>query len=229
MNFYHYFKFFTGASAKVDVSTNGTTWTTVANYNAVTIGTRNNFAQQVVNLNAFVGNAVLYVRFKYDAPWSWYWAIDNVTISGTSNSPINWTGPNGFTSVEQNPVIPNVTPLNGGLYTLTYTAPAGCAATTTVNVTVNSLPTINVLGSPTSICIGESTTITATGALTYSWTPDTGLSATAGDIITAEPSTTTNYTVIGTDANGCSNSANIDINVKALPTISITPASALIC
>ena len=229
MNFYHYFKFFTGASAKVDVSTNGTTWTTVANYNSVTIGARNNFAQQVVNLNAFVGNAVLYVRFKYDAPWSWYWAIDNVTISGTSNSPISWTGPNGFTSVAQNPVIPNVTSLNGGLYTLTYTAPAGCTATTTVNVTVNSLPTINVSASPTSICIGESTTITATGALTYSWTPDTGLSATAGDIITAEPLTTTNYTVIGTDANGCSNSANIDITVKALPTISITPASALIC
>lgn len=229
MNFYHYFKFFTGASAKVDVSTNGTTWTTVANYNSVTIGARNNFAQQVVNLNAFVGNAVLYVRFKYDAPWSWYWAIDNVTISGNSNSPIRWTGPNNFISVEQNPVIPNVTALNGGLYTLTYTAPAGCTATTTVNVTVNSLPTINVSASPTSICIGESTTITATGALTYSWTPDTGLSATAGDIITAEPLTTTNYTVIGTDANGCSNSANIDITVKALPTISITPASALIC
>ena len=229
MNFYHYFKFFTGASAKVDVSTNGTTWTTVANYNSVTIGARNNFAQQVVNLNAFVGNAVLYVRFKYDAPWSWYWAIDNVTISGTSNSPISWTGPNGFTSVAQNPVIPNVTSLNGGLYTLTYTAPAGCTATNTVNVTINSLPTINVSASPTSICIGESTTITATGALTYSWTPDTGLSATAGDIITAEPLTTTNYTVIGTDANGCSNSANIDITVKALPTISITPASALIC
>ena len=229
MNFYHYLKFFTGASAKVEVSTNGTTWTTVANYNSLTIGTRNNFAQQVVNLNAFVGNAVLYVRFKYDAPWSWYWAIDNVTISGNSNSPINWTGPNGFTSVEQNPVIPNITALNAGVYTLNYTAPAGCTATTTVNVTVNSLPTINVLASPTSICIGESTTITATGALTYSWTPDTGLSATAGDIITAEPLTTTNYTVTGTDANGCSNSANIDITVKALPTISITPASALIC
>ena len=229
MNFYHYFKFFTGASAKVEVSTNGTTWTTVANYNSATIGTRNNFAQQVVNLNAFVGNAVFYVRFKYDAPWSWYWAIDNVTISGTSNSPIRWTGPNTFESREQNPVIPNVSTLNAGVYTLTYTAPAGCTATTTVNVTVNSLPTISVLASPASICIGESTTISATGALTYSWTPDTGLSATAGNIITAEPLTTTNYTITGTDVNGCSNSTNIDITVKALPNISITPASALIC
>ena len=229
LNFYHYFKFFTGASAKVEVSTNGTSWVPVANFNSVTIGTGNNFALQNINLTPYIGYATFFIRFKYDAPWSWYWAIDNVTVSGTTNSPISWTSPNGFTSVEQNPNITNVTTANAGVYTLNYTDPAGCTATGSVTVLVNSLPTVNVSASPTSVCIGGSTTITAIGALTYSWTPSTGLSATAGAVISADPITTTTYTVTGTDVNGCRNTKDIDIIVKALPTISITPASALIC
>jgi len=230
LNFYHYFKFFTGASAKVEVSTNGTVWVEVANYNSATIGAGNAFAQQVINLSPYTGNAIFYIRFKYDAPWSWYWAIDNVTVSGTANSPISWSGPAGFTSTVQNPIIPNVTAANAGIYTLTYTDPVGgCSATATVNVVVNPLPTIGVTASPTSFCIGSSTTLTATGAVTYSWSPNTGLSATAGDTVIADPLTTTTYTVTGTNSNGCINTNTIEVVVNSIPTISITPASALIC
>ena len=48
---YHYFKFFTGASAKVEVSTDLTNWTTVANYNSATIGAGNAFALQNITNN----------------------------------------------------------------------------------------------------------------------------------------------------------------------------------
>ena len=73
----------------------------------------------------------------------------------------------------------------------------------TVNktVTVNPLPTVGVSPStPTAICTGNSTTLTASGASTYSWSPATGLSATTGATVTASPTTTTTYTVTGTDA-----------------------------
>jgi hypothetical protein len=231
LNFYQYFKFYTGATAKVEVSTNGSTWTTVATYSS-TQGTKTTFDQEIISLNSYIGNSTFYIRFKYDGPYSWYWAIDNVTVSGNvTPSPISWTGPNGFTSNIQNPTILNVTAASAGNYTLTYNDPvSGCVASTqTIPVNVNSLPTISVAPATPAICIGGSTTLTASGAVTYSWSPATGLSATAGETVTANPVTTTTYTVTGTNANGCINTTVVEVVVNSLPTISITPSSATNC
>ena len=229
LDFYHYFYFFAGATGKVDVSTNGSTWTTLATYTA-TQGSWATFAHPTINLNTYLGNPTFYIRFKYDAPWSWYWAIDNVTISGTTSSPLSWTGPSGFTSALQNPVISNITLANAGTYIVTYTNPITlCSASNSVTVSVNSLPAISVTPSSAAICIGSGTSLTASGAVTYSWSPSAGLSATSGATVTANPLTTTTYTVTGTDANGCINSTNVNVTVNSLPTISITPASVTIC
>ena len=229
LDFYHYFYFFAGATGKVDVSTNGSTWTTLATYTA-TQGSWATFAHPTINLNTYIGNPTFYIRFKYDAPWSWYWAIDNVTISGTASSPLSWTGPSGFTSALQNPVISNITPANAGTYIVTYTNPITlCSASNSVTVSVNSLPTITVTPSSAAICIGNSTSLTASGAVTYNWSPSTGLSATSGATVTASPLTTTTYTVTGTDANGCINTATVNVTVNSLPTITVTPASVTIC
>ena len=229
LDFYHYFYFFTGATGKVEVSTNGTTWTQLATYNT-TQGSWATFAHAIINLNAYIGYPTFYVHFKYDAPWSWYWAIDNVTISGTASSPLSWTGPSGFTSALQNPVISNITPASAGTYIVTYTNPITlCSASNSVSVSVNSLPAITVTPSSAAICIGSGTSLTASGAVTYSWSPSTGLSATSGATVTANPLTTTTYTVTGTDANGCINTATVNVAVNSLPAITVTPASVTIC
>lgn len=65
-----------------------------------------------------------------------------------------------------------------------------------------------------TICIGGSTGISATGGLSYSWSPPTGLSATTGSNVVASPTVSTTYTVTGTDANNCSNTAAVLINVE---------------
>ena len=229
LDFYHYFYFWTGATAAVDVSTNGTTWTNVATYTS-TQGSWTAFAHPIINLNLYVGNPTFYIRFKYDAPYSWYWAIDNVTISGTNSSPISWTGPSGFTSALQNPSLTNISPVNAGTYTVTYTNPVThCSASNSVNVTVSSLPNITVTPSSAAICIGSSTSLTASGAVSYNWSPSSGLSTTTGATVTANPLTTTTYTVTGTDANGCVNTATVNVTVNSLPTITVTPASVTIC
>ncbi|MCW3126389.1 MAG: hypothetical protein JWO03_2047 [Bacteroidetes bacterium] len=74
--------------------------------------------------------------------------------------------------------------------------------TGSVTVTINQLPTTTATG--TTICLGLPGDISATGGVTYSWSPATGLAATSGSPVSANPAATTTYTVTAADANGCS-------------------------
>ena len=109
-------------------------------------------------------------------------------------------------------------------YTVTVTDENGCTDTESQLVKVNFLPNIGVNNA--SICSGQSATLTATGGLSYEWSPATGLSSTTGTAVTASPSTSTAYTVTGTGANGCTNTATAAVTVNALPAATITPATA---
>ncbi len=97
-----------------------------------------------------------------------------------------------------------------------------CPQSAVVSLSVNPLPTVTVNSS--TICAGQQTaTLTANGASTYSWIPGTGLNATTGSVVTGTPSTTQNYTVIGTDINGCISGTTTAITVNSIPTISVSP------
>jgi gliding motility-associated-like protein len=89
-----------------------------------------------------------------------------------------------------------------------------------VDVTVKPLPVINFsTGTNTTICAGESVTITASGANSYLWS--TGQTTQS---ITVSPSSTTNYTLTGT-TDGCDASDQVTVNVNQLPTLSTTPSA----
>ncbi|MEO8761370.1 MAG: Ig-like domain-containing protein, partial [Bacteroidia bacterium] len=103
-----------------------------------------------------------------------------------------------------------------------------CVASATINVTVNPLPIISITPSATTICAGNSTTLTASGALTYTWVPTTNLSIGTGSVVIATPTTTATYTVSGSDAN-CTGTQTAVVTVTPLPVIVITPASPTIC
>ena len=107
-------------------------------------------------------------------------------------------------------------------YTVTGTAANGCTATAVSSVTVNSLP--QVIVNSTAICNGQGTaTLTASGANTYSWS--TGTAPSSGSTVNANPTSQTNYTVTGTDVNGCTNTAVATVSVNALPTINVNSPS----
>ena len=103
----------------------------------------------------------------------------------------------------------------GATYTITYTDTD--AETATFDLTINTLPSVTVSVSAGTICVGESTTITASGASTYSWS-----NGETGSSITVSPTTTTLFTATGTDSNGCTSSGSTTITVNALPTVEIT-------
>lgn len=102
-----------------------------------------------------------------------------------------------------------------GSYLITYTDTD--AATATFNLTINALPTVIVNTSDGTICNGESTTLTASGASTYVWNDGN-----TDNPRTVSPTTTTTFTATGTDSNGCSSSGGTTITVNALPTVEIT-------
>ncbi|MFL5745281.1 MAG: hypothetical protein ACJ751_11475, partial [Niastella sp.] len=117
-----------------------------------------------------------------------------------------------------------------GTYTVTYTSPAtgGCAAVTaTATVTINTTPAVTVSPNSSAFCSGNSVTLTASGASTYTWSPATDLSIATGSIVIAYPSVTTTYTVTGTASNGCSSTASVPITVTQSPYGDVSSSSSV--
>ena len=119
-----------------------------------------------------------------------------------------------------------VSPTANTSYSVVGTSTNGCdaAAPAISTITVNALPVITIAGTSNSLCAGNSVSLTAGGASTYTW--DNGSNLTT---IAVSPSVNSTYSVSGTDANNCSNIANISITVFALPTLSISSNASIIC
>lgn len=85
-----------------------------------------------------------------------------------------WSGPNGFTSTLQNPVIPNVDSDNAGSYTVQITGITGCSSRGVVEVAIEDLPLTPAITGQTDLCVTDdivlNSTITPTGSsVQYRW------------------------------------------------------------
>ncbi len=134
----------------------------------------------------------------------------NVTATGSGTS-YEWS--NGANTAENTLTAP-------GTYTVTATAGNGCSASEQITITQDiAAPEIIASATDSTICQGASTTISATGGNSYTWSPETGLPTTVGASITATPTETITYTVTGIGTNGCTGSGEITIAVN-MPTSS---------
>jgi len=147
----------------------------------------------------------------------------SATVSGGPYNPIPCAGGNCFSTGA----------LTAGTYyyvAVVTCAGSGLSATTAqVQVVVNGLPNVTVNPVTPVICAGSGVGLTAAGAVTYLWTPATGLSGTATATVTASPTTTTTYTVTGSDAIGCSNTATAVVTVNPSPAITAGASATTIC
>lgn len=111
--------------------------------------------------------------------------------------------------------------------TYTVTAANGsCTSTNTVTTSINALPTIS--SASATICYGQSTTLSASGAVSYTWSPSTGLSSNTGSSVSANSAATTTYTITGVDANNCQNTTTATVTVNPVIVITSQPSNAVV-
>ncbi|OYU80687.1 MAG: hypothetical protein CFE23_08165 [Flavobacterium sp. BFFFF1] len=151
----------------------------------------------------------------------------STTLTATGGVSYTWSPSTGLSATTGASV--TATPTATTTYTVTGTNAGGCTNTNSVTVTVNQLPTIDVTPASASVCPGSSATLTASGGISYIWSPATGLNTTTGATVIARPSATTTYTVTGTDSNGCVNTRTVTVSIRTLPAIGVSPTSGSIC
>lgn len=121
----------------------------------------------------------------------------------------------------------SITPNNTTSYTVLLTDANNCTATASTTINVKPSPILSIAGN-TSICLGESTVLTANiiggqNPYTYTWT--TGSQSPS---INIAPVNISSYSVIVNSINGCSASANTTINVNSNPIATIS-GSTMVC
>lgn len=132
---------------------------------------------------------------------------DEVAFTGSGAATYAWD--NGVTNGTM------VAPGESGVYTVTGTNASGCMSTDEVEITVHALPTVAANVSDATVCPGQNITFTGSGAATYAW--NNGV--TNGTVVS--PTAAGTYTVIGTDANGCKDTATVSITMNTVPAVSL--------
>ena len=127
----------------------------------------------------------------------------STTLTATGGGTYLWLNGATSASITVTPGIPTT-------YSVTVTGTNGCSAVGSKLVNINPLPSVTINGD-LNICINESTTLTASGGISYVWSNNATTAS-----ITVSPSVTTTYTVTATDANGCTNTQNTTVNVNGL-------------
>lgn len=237
-------------TAVVQVSTDNTNWTTVKTY-TTNQGANNNFVADNINLDAYVNNTALRVRFNTTISVNFgtgWWAVENPKLTATAPiaAQYSWSadtasGVNGLPSGAGTPATGNasisVNPTATTNYNLVATDPlTGCNVTSaSVQVIVKPLPSVTAPSNQTH-CNGvtvAATTLSGTSGATYDISGGAAIGLANATGVTQIPS----YTAIAGSAvvsvtpklNGCTGTA-VTYNVVVNPTPTVTaPANQSYC
>jgi len=138
----------------------------------------------------------------------------NLYATFIPNCAYSWTGPNGFTSTDQNPIINSISNLMSGVYTVNAIQDGCASGASSVTVMVNPLPQFVIESS----CLNMNFMLTATpvqnsfdsSMVSYNWTGPNGFSVVGNPIQITGGERGMYYATI-TDANGCSATQSIDV------------------
>ncbi len=181
--------------------------TTTINVTDLTLGTPGNIDGP---LNICQGQTGL----SYSVP-----AIPNATS-------YSWTLPAGATiasGINTNSITVNYSSIanSGNITVIGNNSCGNSSASNSFSVVANPLPNITISGNST-ICIGDTVILTASGASTYSWSAGSSVSTQ-----TFTPNSNTTVSITGTDSNNCANTATINVSVNSLPILTINGASSV--
>ncbi|MFZ9028029.1 MAG: S8 family serine peptidase [Crocinitomicaceae bacterium] len=210
-----------GQSADLTSSySSGNTWSTTETSQSITVNSVGNYSVYYTDPSGCI-SATTVVEVVESPPLNITTSgnasvcIGNsLTITASGASAYVWdNGAGSSASV-------TVAPTTNTTYTVTGTDANGCQGQAQVSVVVNQLPVVTT-NADFAICFGASGTLSALGASTYTWDNGAG----TGPNVSVSPISTTTYTVIGTDFNGCQNTSSVTVSINPLPAVSITPST----
>lgn len=153
-------------------------------------------------------------------------ALSPLLLSGAGANAYQWSGPGGFFSSQQNPMVTSPGVSASGIYTVTG-AVGSCSATGLVSVTVYALPVVTA-SNPGMACETQSIQLTASGSAgnSYSWLGPGGFGSSLQNPVigSAAFSGSGTYTVIATNVNNCQAFATITVTIVQSPTAVAFPA-----
>jgi len=114
---------------------------------------------------------------------------------------------------------------DAGTYSGVYTNADGCISTLYFEVVVHANPVANA-GADDQICLGFTTTLTASGGVSYLWDDPAN---TGNASVEVSPETTTTYTVTVTDINGCSDTDEVIVTVEEPADVQLNEADVDFC
>jgi len=139
-------------------------------------------------------------------------AGDTVILSASGGTSYQWSGPN-LPATTSNPVIINgITQADAGTYTVVVYNQYDCQSTASTQITVNPMPVVTATGS-TTICVGDKTQLTASGGISYLWSPGKTLSDSTAANPIASPTDSTIYSVKVGNASGCFTTRTVAVNI----------------
>lgn len=210
---------------------NNYVWNTGATASAITITPNVNPAiYSVTGTRTLTGCSVTYTQSLNikSSPSLFFYMYPPVVCSG---APANLIASGADTYVWSNNdtgPVSTVTPTSTSTYSLTGFNTNGCSTTISNELTVLSLPVVTAGNNGAIICDGQTAVLNGSGATTYQWTSNTSSFIQQGSSVNVMPSSNTTYTVVGTDNNGCTNSATTNLTVftcVGLNSISGNPGS----
>ncbi len=158
----------------------------------------------------------------------------NLTATSTAGASYSWTGPKGFTSALQNPVIPSAAPENSGIYSVIASANGCSSPASSITVLVNQAPPKPVLSSNSPVCSGSLIQLTCTAypGAAYQWTGPNSFTSDQQNPVINNPviASRGRYTVVITTP-GCTvvNTAFTDVKVNQTPVAPVATSSRPLC
>ncbi|WP_461141430.1 hypothetical protein [Spirosoma pomorum] len=209
------------AGTGITYSVNGTDYQSSTVFTGVSPGT---YAVTVRNLSGCTSAAT---SLTVNAQPSINATLSSATIcSGTSTTLIATNSSTGTSNYQFGTGLTNTTgvlvisPTASSPYSVTVTSAQGCRATASTIVTVNPAITATITASSTTLCQGQSATLTAEGGSAYSWST----TETTASIVV---STSGVYSVTISNTQGCSATVSTTITVNPVPQLTIN--SSTIC
>jgi hypothetical protein len=114
----------------------------------------------------------------------------------------------------------NVNPSVNTSYAVMGTGTNGCVGNANISVSVNPLPNVNANPSTQQVCFGDALILTGTGGVNYQWISTNPAMVLIGSPVTTMLNSSATFTMIGTDANGCSKEAIFSISADPCTGIS---------